>query len=148
MDRRQEKQQAQTGEIGNTPELPETNKENHRPEDRERTEEIWRHDSDRDQKDDNAYIIVECKKKNRKDGKSQLEDYLRFSKAYLGVWFNGNERLYLQKTEKDGKVIFTEIPNIPRFGERVEDIGKFKRKDYLGFAVKDYRLHICHIGCD
>ena len=85
--------------------------------------------SDRDQKDDNAYIIVECKKKNRKDGKSQLEDYLRFSKAYLGVWFNGNERLYLQKIEKGGKVIFTEIPNIPRFGERVEDIGKFKRKD-------------------
>lgn len=75
------------------------------------------------------YIIVECKKKNRKDGKSQLEDYLRFSKAYLGVWFNGEERLYLQKIEKDGKVIFEEIPNIPRFGERVEDIGKFKRKD-------------------
>lgn len=79
--------------------------------------------------DDNAYIIVECKKKNRKDGRSQLEDYLRFSKAYLGVWFNGEERLYLQKTEKDGEILFEEIPNIPRYGERVEDIGKFKRKD-------------------
>lgn len=79
--------------------------------------------------DDNAYIIVECKKKNRKDGKSQLEDYLRFSKAYLGVWFNGAERLYLRKIEKDGKVLFEEIPNIPRHGERVEDVGKFKRKD-------------------
>ncbi|MCD8378159.1 MAG: type I restriction enzyme HsdR N-terminal domain-containing protein, partial [Candidatus Gastranaerophilales bacterium] len=33
--------------------------------------------------DDNSYIIIECKKKNRKDGRSQLEDYLRFSKAYL-----------------------------------------------------------------
>lgn len=83
----------------------------------------------KDHKDDEAYIIVECKKKNRKDGKTQLEDYLRFSKAYLGVWFNGEERLYLQKIEKDGKVLFEEIPNIPRFGERVEDIGKFKRKD-------------------
>lgn len=79
--------------------------------------------------DDTIYIIVECKKKNRKDGRSQLEDYLRFSKAYLGVWFNGEERLYLQKIEKDGKVLFEEIPNIPRFGERVEDVGKFKRKD-------------------
>lgn len=76
-----------------------------------------------------VYIIVECKKKNRKDGRSQLEDYLRFSKAYLGVWFNGEERLYLQKIEKDGKILFEEIPNIPRYGERVEDIGKFKRKD-------------------
>ena len=75
------------------------------------------------------YIIVECKKKNRRDGKSQLEDYLRFSRAYLGVWFNGEERLYLQKIEKDGKIFFEEIPNIPRYGERVEDVGKFKRKD-------------------
>ena len=79
--------------------------------------------------EEDVYIIVECKKKNRKDGRSQLEDYLRFSKAYLGVWFNGEERLYLQKIEKDGKILFEEIPNIPRYGERVEDIGKFKRKD-------------------
>ena len=78
---------------------------------------------------DNEYIIVECKKKNRKDGRTQLEDYLRFSRAYLGVWFNGAERLYLQKIEKDGKILFEEIPNIPRYGERVEDVGKFKRKD-------------------
>lgn len=79
--------------------------------------------------EENVHIIVECKKKNRKDGRSQLEDYLRFSRAYLGVWFNGDERLYLKKTETKGRVIFEEIPNIPRFGERVEDIGKFKRKD-------------------
>jgi type I restriction enzyme M protein len=78
---------------------------------------------------DNEYILVECKKKNRKDGKSQLEDYLRFSKAELGVWFNGEERLFLRKIEKQGKIFFEEIPNIPQFGQRVEDIGKFKRED-------------------
>ena len=50
--------------------------------------------------EDDIYIIVECKKKNRKDGKSQLQDYLRFSKAYLGVWFNGNRRLFLRKMEE------------------------------------------------
>lgn len=85
--------------------------------------------SDSEHKDENIKIIVECKKKNRKDGRSQLEDYLRFSRANLGVWFNGEERLYLQKVEKDGLVSFSEIPNIPRYGERLEDIGKFKRKD-------------------
>jgi len=78
---------------------------------------------------DNEYIIIECKKKNRKDGKKQLEDYLHFSKAYLGVWFNGNERLFLRKTEKDGKIFFEEIPNIPQYRQRIEDIGKFRRKD-------------------
>lgn len=79
--------------------------------------------------EDEIYIIVECKKKNRKDGKTQLQDYLRFSKAFLGVWFNGDERLFLRKVEKDGRIEFEEIPNIPRYGQRVEDIGKFRRKD-------------------
>ncbi len=79
--------------------------------------------------EDSVHIIVECKKKNRKDGRRQLEDYLRFSRAYLGVWFNGEERLYLHKVEKNGKILFEEIPNIPRYGERVEDIGHFKRED-------------------
>jgi len=79
--------------------------------------------------DDNIQIIVECKKKNRKDGRGQLEDYLRFSKARIGVWFNGNEREFIYKTEFDGTIEFTELPNIPKFGQRVEDIGKFKRQD-------------------
>jgi len=84
--------------------------------------------NDKKQEDD-VYIIVECKKKNRKDGKAQLQDYLRFSKASLGVWFNGDERLFLRKIEKAGKIEFEEIPNIPQYGQRVEDIGKFRRKD-------------------
>lgn len=79
--------------------------------------------------EDEVYIIVECKKKTRKDGKTQLQDYLRFSKAFLGVWFNGDERLFLRKIEKAGRIEFEEIPNIPQYGQRVEDIGKFKRKD-------------------
>jgi len=81
--------------------------------------------------EDTIYIIVECKKKNRKDGKSQLEDYLRFSKAQLGVWFNGEERLNLRKYEKDGQMHFDEIPNIPIYKQRVEDIGLYKRKDLI-----------------
>jgi len=79
--------------------------------------------------EEEVYIIVECKQKTRKDGKTQLQDYLRFSRADLGVWFNGDERLFIKKLEKEGQVLFEEIPNIPKFGQRVEDIGKFKRKD-------------------
>jgi type I restriction enzyme M protein len=85
--------------------------------------------TDRQKNEDNAWIIVECKKRNREDGKSQLEDYLRFSKAPLGVWFNGEERLFLKKVEKEGRVLFEDIPNIPKQGQRIEDIGKFTRKD-------------------
>ena len=83
-----------------------------------------------DEKGENqVHLIVECKKKNRKDGRSQLEDYLRFSRAHLGVWFNGQERLFLRKIESSGKVLFEELPNIPRFGQTVDEIGKFFRKD-------------------
>lgn len=79
--------------------------------------------------DDDIYIVVECKKKTRKDGRSQLEDYLRFCKAQLGVWYNGEERFFLRKYEVDGQVKFEEIPNIPKYGQRLEDIGKFRRCD-------------------
>ena len=79
--------------------------------------------------DDDIYIVVECKKKARKDGRSQLEDYLRFCKAQLGVWYNGEERFFLRKYEEDGQVKFEEIPNIPKYGQRLEDIGKFRRCD-------------------
>ena len=82
-----------------------------------------------DNKTDNeVYIIVECKAPSKKKGRIQLEDYLRFSKAKLGGWFNGEERFFLRKYEKDGEIIFDEIPNIPMNGQRLEDIGKFKRK--------------------
>lgn len=81
-------------------------------------------------KDDNSlYIIVECKKKNRKDGQTQLEDYMRLSKARLGVWFNGNEKLTIQKIENNGQVLFEEITDIPSYGQRIEDVGKYLRKD-------------------
>jgi len=103
--------------------------------------------SDDKKKEDEVYIIVECKKKTRKDGKTQLQDYLRFSKAFLGVWFNGDERLFLRKFEKAGRIEFEEIPNIPRYKQRIEDVGKFKRKDLkpthnLKTIFKSVRNHL------
>ena len=86
--------------------------------------------SDDEKTDESISMIVECKKKNRKDGRTQLENYLTLSKAKLGVWFNGDERFYLLKQNtEDGQVIFKEIPNIPRFGEKLEDIGAIKREE-------------------
>lgn len=80
-------------------------------------------------KDDELYIIVECKSPTKTEGRNQLEDYLRFSKAKLGVWFNGEERFFLRKYEFNGEILFEEIPNIPIKGQKIEDIGQFKRKD-------------------
>ena len=98
--------------------------------------------------DETLYIVVECKKKNRKDGRTQLENYLMLSSAYLGVWFNGEERFFIRKFVKEnGEIIFEEIPNIPKFGQRVEDIGQFKRSDLtpthnLKAIFKSIRNHL------
>ncbi|MDC3069557.1 N-6 DNA methylase [Prochlorococcus sp. AH-736-D21] len=85
--------------------------------------------SDSKKKDGTEYIVVECKKDNVKDGVSQLKDYLRFCHASLGVWFNGKDIRYLRKFESNGKIEFEEIPNIPRHGQKISDIGKFLRRD-------------------
>ena len=98
--------------------------------------------------DDGLYIVVECKKKNRKDGRTQLENYLTLSAAYLGVWFNGEERFFLRKFVKpNGEIHFEEIPNIPKFGQRIEDIGLYKRQDLkpthnLKAIFKSIRNHL------
>jgi hypothetical protein len=59
-----------------------------------------------------------------KEGLKQLEIYLTMSDAKIGVWFNGKEHLYLRKDYvKGGEIRFQPLPNLPRFGQRVEDIG-------------------------
>lgn len=99
--------------------------------------------------DDKLYIIVECKQKTIQEGRSQLENYLTFSTAELGVWFNGSEApLYIRKIVKSsGGVEFEEIPNIPRYGESIDAIGKFKKKDLkpahnLKTIFKTIRCHL------
>lgn len=93
-------------------------------------------------------IVVECKKKNRNEGQEQLRLYLDMSPATLGVWFNGNEHLYLQKLHHpDGRRTYRELPNLPRFGQRVEDIGLYRRRDLvppsnLRAVFRDLRNHL------
>ena len=77
-------------------------------------------------------MIVECKKNDRHDGEHQLRLYLDMSAAEIGVWFNGGDHVYLRKvTRKDGHRTFEHLPNIPRSGERIEDIGLHLRKDLV-----------------
>ena len=94
------------------------------------------------------FIVVECKRKNRSDGERQLKMYLSLSAAQIGVWFNGEEHLYLQKVlDSEGNVSFRVLPNIPRFGQRIEDIGRFRRADLtrprnLKATFRDIRNHL------
>lgn len=93
-------------------------------------------------------IVVECKRPDRSDGVEQLQLYMAMSAASIGVWFNGLDRLYLRKVvSTDGARSFEEIPNIPRFGQSVEEIGRHLRRDLkpsrnLKAVFADLRNHL------
>lgn len=74
-------------------------------------------------------MLVENKRPTRNDGKAQLESYLKFSEAKIGIWYNGNESLYLRKIEESGNITFEEITAIPRYNESIDEVGLHRRKD-------------------
>lgn len=98
--------------------------------------------------EDEILMIVECKKKERQDGEHQLRLYMDMSAAEVGVWFNGEEHIYLRKIHhEDGRRTYEALPNIPRNGQRIEDIGLYKRKDLtqpsnLKAVFRDIRNHL------
>ncbi len=89
---------------------------------------------------ENIYIVVECKRKNRRDGVEQLKSYLAgCESAEYGVWFNGNDIVYIRRLKKapHWKTIF----NIPRFGEKLG----LPRKDSLKPATELVKVfETCH----
>jgi type I restriction enzyme M protein len=98
--------------------------------------------------EDDLFLVVECKRKSKKEGLAQLKLYLDMSHAEVGVWFNGEEHVYIRKVQhKGGRRTFEELPNIPRYGQRIEDIGLYQRKDLqrpsnLKAVFRDLRNHL------
>lgn len=82
---------------------------------------------------DNIYLIVETKRKDRKDGMAQLKSYIDPTPAQGGVWFNGNEIAYFKAIRKPPSYTpeLIEWRDIPRKGESWEEIGKHKTGDAL-----------------
>ena len=99
---------------------------------------------------DNVFMLIECKQPERKDGRQQLDIYLNLVPSVeLGVWFNGKGHLYLWKVRdsKTKRWEWKEIPELPKRGQRVEDIGLYKRKDLikpknLKIVFDDIRNHL------
>lgn len=83
---------------------------------------------DENHTEDNLFLIVECKKPKRKDGRKQLETYMAMSHARFGVWYNGKERLCLEKSISNSGLSFVEIPSFPKFGENPDEKHLRRRK--------------------
>jgi type I restriction enzyme M protein len=65
------------------------------------------------------YIIFEVKRPSRTAGLEQLKSYCNAEGAPIGVWSNGNERIWLHREEPN---IFISIPRLPKFGESLEEV--------------------------
>lgn len=98
--------------------------------------------------EDQLLVVAECKRTNRKDGVAQLKLYMDMSPAEVGVWFNGEDHEYVRKVvHTDGRRTYEILPNVPRNGQRIEDIGYFRRRDLtkpsnLKAVFKDLRNHL------
>ncbi len=98
-----------------------------------------------EKKNEQLKIIVECKASNITSGKTQLKSYLKFSEAEIGVWFNGEELVTIRKYIKSGKTEYYDIPDMPKFGEQIEEIGMYRRKDLtIPHNLKDVFKEIRH----
>ncbi len=75
----------------------------------------------------NAYIVIEVKRKDRKDGREQLISYVNSTTAEFAIWFNGTQISYYQRYVKP-KHDFVDIPDIPKQGEDIDDVGQYYKK--------------------
>ncbi len=65
------------------------------------------------------YIMVELKKPKLKDGKEQLKSYCNATGAPIGIWSNGDSISFYHRKDPN---YFEDIPNIPRFDQKLSDI--------------------------
>ena len=72
--------------------------------------------------------IVETKRPTRKEGIKQLTSYMSATSCYWGVWTNGKEIEYLYRDSKTGEIKRNFVYQIPKSGERFEDIGKVSKE--------------------
>lgn len=91
---------------------------------------------------DNIYIIVEIKRKERTDGLDQLKSYSISPSQEFAVWFNGKEIVYLQKSTRPP--YFREIPDIPKKGKTLKDVGLYQKKDLKPATELKTVFETCH----
>lgn len=77
-------------------------------------------------------MIVECKAPNEKISDTrQLEIYMSLSDSEIGIMFNGVDSIYLRKIRNENVDVFERIPAIPKYGEKLDEIGLYKKSNLI-----------------
>ncbi len=67
------------------------------------------------------YVIIECKKPGRREGRDQLESYMNATGVPFGLWTNGNEEVAVWREEPN---LYEPIDRLPHDGETIDDVKK------------------------
>ena len=97
----------------------------------EKADIVIYHTTDKNKRNQHEDIlgIVETKRPTRKEGIKQLASYMSATSCYWGVWTNGKEIEYLYRDIATGEVKKNFVYQIPKNGEKFEDIGKISKKN-------------------
>ncbi len=95
----------------------------------ERADIVVYQTKDKNKRNQNEDIlgIVETKRPTRKEGVKQLMSYMSATSCYWGVWTNGKEIEYVYRNSVTGEIKRNFVYQIPKKGERFEDIGKISK---------------------
>ena len=76
---------------------------------------------------ENAWIIIECKAQNippehKKEGTEQLKSYMAAClNSEFGMWTNGRERFCYRKVAEDGSLKYVEVSDFPENGKTLDE---------------------------
>lgn len=79
---------------------------------------------------DNIFAVIETKKKKELEGVEQVHSYLSSTSANFAIWTNGENIKYLIK-ESGIPNVYKEIPDIPKYKESIDSIGKYQKNDLV-----------------
>ncbi|MDX2074859.1 MAG: N-6 DNA methylase [bacterium] len=106
----------------------------------------------KEHRQENALILIETKRagtnpNNKKEGIEQLKSYMAACvNAQFGMWTNGDERFCFSKTHKGGIIDFSEILDIPSFGQSVDEAYRPRRQDLMPATADNllFTFRRCH----
>jgi type I restriction enzyme M protein len=65
--------------------------------------------------------------RSARTGLEQLESYLSPTRASFGVWYNGRATEWIRCA--DEQPYLPPIPDIPKFGQSLDDVGRYQKAD-------------------
>lgn len=103
----------------------------------------WNGEARRASDQGNIKFVVETKQPDEESGYNQLVSYIFNTSASGGVWTNGAQIRWYRRLDRPQQRL-TPSPNVPRFGETWDALGRRKKSQLLPLIDVRRTLERCH----